>query len=295
MTKEEPQLRQITREDIEFLAALQNEMNTQPHVGQADPRFWVVMTHRLRMTLRDEDIDYVAITSEDGELIEELTLSEAVRRAKEAGISDNGWLTEMEVIKRYYESIGASVFPEIKEERIAENTMFLTLREAQEHIKRNDYHYIDARPFAMTAWRSPQVAQLYKILHEVDFQQLLEVAEDGEQGSRVLRLLEPQGEPDIIGCDGRLYVPDEECEFVPEEFDTVWDEEDQCLRIAKPSDDCDCFTCSKCGQELTFDWGGEYSWFEPEYPYKPISLKYCPGCRARVLFPHPWLDSKEEE
>lgn len=92
MTKEEPQLRQITREDIEFLAALQNEMNTQPHVGQADPRFWVVMTHRLRMTLRDEDIDYVAITSEDGELIEELTLSEAVRRAKEAGISDNGWI-----------------------------------------------------------------------------------------------------------------------------------------------------------------------------------------------------------
>lgn len=164
MTKEEPQLRQITREDIEFLAALQNEMNTQPHVGQADPRFWVVMTHRLRMTLRDEDIDYVAITSEDGELIDELTPSEAVRRAKEAGISDNGWLTEMEVIERYCESIGASVFPEIKEE----------------HIKRNDYHYLDAHPFAMTAWRSPQVAQLYKILHEVDFQQLLEVVEDGE-------------------------------------------------------------------------------------------------------------------
>lgn len=180
MTSEETQLRQITREDIEFLAALQDEMNTQPHVGQADPRFWVVMTHRLRMTLRDEDIDYVAITSEDGELIEELTLSEAVRRAEEAGISDNGWLTEMEVIKRYCESIGVSVFPEIKEERIAENTMFLTLREAQEHIKRNDYHYIDARPFAMTAWRSPQVAQLYKILHEVDFKQLLEAAEDGE-------------------------------------------------------------------------------------------------------------------
>ena len=113
--------------------------------------------------------------------------------------------------------------------------------------------------------------------------------------SRVLRLLEPQGEPDIIECDGRLYVPDEECEFVPEEFDTVWDEEDQCLRIAKPSDDCDFFTCSKCGQELMFDWSSEYSWFEPEYPYKPISLKYCPGCRARVLFPHPWLGSKEEE
>ena len=55
------------------------------------------------------------------------------------------------------------------------------------------------------------------------------------EASRVLRLLEPQDEPDIIECDGRLYVPDEECEFVPEEFDTVWDEEDQCLRIALPS------------------------------------------------------------
>lgn len=43
-----------------------------------------------------------------------------------------------------------------------------------------------------------------------------------------------------------------------------------------------------------FDWSGEYSWFEPEHPYKPIGLKYCPGCGARVLFPHPWLGSKEE-
>ena len=42
--------------------------------------------------------------------------------------------------------------------------------------------------------------------------------------SRVLRLLEPQGEPDIIECDGRLYVPDKECEFIPEEFETRWDE-----------------------------------------------------------------------
>lgn len=114
------------------------------------------------------------------------------------------------------------------------------------------------------------------------------------QESRVLRLLEPQGEPDIIECDGKLYVPDKECEFIPEAFGTVWDEEDQCLRIDKPSEDCSCFTCSECGQELMFDWSGEYSWFEPEHPYKPIGLKYCPGCGARFLLPHLWLGSKEE-
>ena len=45
---DKPQLRQITREDIEFLAALQDEMNTQPHQCQADPRFWVVLTHEYR-------------------------------------------------------------------------------------------------------------------------------------------------------------------------------------------------------------------------------------------------------
>ena len=110
--------------------------------------------------------------------------------------------------------------------------------------------------------------------------------------SRVLRLLEPQGEPDIIECDGRLYVPDKECEYIPEGFETRWDDESQCLRIEKPSDDCDCFTCSECGEELKFDWDGAGSWFESEYPYKPIELKYCPGCRARVLFPHPWLDKE---
>ena len=263
MTSEETQLRQITREDIEFLAALQDEMNTQPHVGQADPRFWVVMTHRLRMTLGDGNIDYVAITSEDGELIEELTLSEAVRRAEEAGISDNGCLTEMEVIECYCKNIGASVFPEIKEERLAENTMFLTLREAQEHIKRNDYHYIDARPFAMTAWRSPQVAQLYKILHEVDFKQLLEA-----------------------GC--------EECEFVPEEFVEFFDDDDRLVRIGKPSEDCQYFVCTKCGERLMFDWDGERSWFDPEYPYKPF-LNHCPECGAKALFPPSWLDMREVE
>lgn len=110
--------------------------------------------------------------------------------------------------------------------------------------------------------------------------------------AKVLRLLEPQGEPDIIECDGRLYVPDKECEFIPEEFETRWDDEGQCLRIEKPSYDCECFTCSECGEELKFDRDGAYSWFEPYYPYKPIGLKYCPGCRSRVLFPHPWLDKE---
>ena len=30
----------LTEEEIRFLLELQKEMNTQDHVGQADPRFW---------------------------------------------------------------------------------------------------------------------------------------------------------------------------------------------------------------------------------------------------------------
>lgn len=33
----------ITKEELDFLSDLQHELNTQDHVGQADPRFWVIM------------------------------------------------------------------------------------------------------------------------------------------------------------------------------------------------------------------------------------------------------------
>lgn len=115
------------------------------------------------------------------------------------------------------------------------------------------------------------------------------------QESRVLRLLEPQGEPDIIECDGKLYVPDKECEFMPEWFYGVWDDELQHERVTKPSDDCSYFSCDECGFELRFDWDGDLTWFEPKYPYKPIGLKYCPGCGARVLFPPSWVQEIKEE
>jgi hypothetical protein len=55
-------------------------------------------------------------------------------------------------------------------EKIVENTMFLTLRECKEHIAINKHHYSDkVHSYAMTAWRSPQVARLYKILENTDW------------------------------------------------------------------------------------------------------------------------------
>ena len=60
------------------------------------------------------------------------------------------------------------------EERVAFivlNIFFLTKREAIEHIKANHYHYTDkVHTYGMTAWRSPQVERLFKILEEVEWE-----------------------------------------------------------------------------------------------------------------------------
>lgn len=52
----------------------------------------------------------------------------------------------------------------------------MTLRDCREHINRNAHHYSrEAHPYAMTAWRSPQVERLWELLCEVDFMALLEL------------------------------------------------------------------------------------------------------------------------
>lgn len=53
------------------------------------------------------------------------------------------------------------------------DTMFLTNRSCKEHIRLNHYHYsADAHSYAMTAWRSPEVERLFKILDVIDWRTL---------------------------------------------------------------------------------------------------------------------------
>lgn len=54
------------------------------------------------------------------------------------------------------------------------NTMFLTEKAAATHLRQNDYHYdATAHTYAMTAWRSPEVEKLIKILQTVDFSNIV--------------------------------------------------------------------------------------------------------------------------
>lgn len=117
-------------------------------------------------------------------------------------------------------------------------------------------------------------------------------AVEKEHPTKVLRLLEVQGAPDIIVCDGRLYVPDKECEFIPEEFIFDFDEQGSKRTVGKPSDDCERFYCSECGFDMAFASEGEPAWFENSFPWNPF-FSYCPNCRARVRSPWSWLNKKE--
>lgn len=68
---------------------------------------------------------------------------------------------------------------------IEPNTMFLTNRSAKQHIKANYYHYHkEAHSYAMTAWRSSEVKQLWEILDKINWQELKD-EKYGQEGSKI--------------------------------------------------------------------------------------------------------------
>lgn len=136
--------RPITKEDIAFLADLQRELTTQDTVGQADPRFWVIRDTYTEACW-EEDAD-------EWELYKEGEDDQIGTLEKWVDLPDDYFLVPVQKVRR-----------------IASDTFFMTLREAKEHIERNRHHYRAPQAYAMTAWRSPQVEKLWKLLQEVDW------------------------------------------------------------------------------------------------------------------------------
>lgn len=184
----------MNKEDIEFLKELQHEMLTQDTVCQASPRFWVVM-QTVRDYWVDDDIDGICIYDTDAsENVYEGEIENLVDWIKNEFDTvqkceyDNGYLeivcedeneffiTDISEIKDFLEEYASgqySVCCYRDREEIAQDTMFLTLRECKEHIQVNHYHYNKPHSYAMTAWRSPQVSRLFKILENTNFDELL--------------------------------------------------------------------------------------------------------------------------
>jgi hypothetical protein len=180
----------MKKEDREFLKELQHEMLTQDTVGQANPRFWVVMEEKKECWVDEDDSDGIFVYSnDDGEtcfeggldkLVDWVQEFEGIESCKydvcfvEFNYEDEeyaiGNADDLQNFLDEYNEGTYTVGYYRNREEIAQDTMFLTLRECKEHIKSNRHHYKkNAHPYAMTAWRSPQVVRLYEILEKTDW------------------------------------------------------------------------------------------------------------------------------
>jgi hypothetical protein len=181
----------MNKEDVEFLKELQHEMLTQDNVGQASPRFWVVMQDVKDYWVNDNADGIFIYSCQDGESVFEGELEESTEWIKELdGVQDCEYdvcfvefkygdeeytidnANDLQSFLDEYDEGNYSVGEYRIREEIVPNTMFLTLRECKEHIKLNSYHYKNPHSYAMTAWRSPQVERLFKILETADFDKI---------------------------------------------------------------------------------------------------------------------------
>jgi hypothetical protein len=205
--EDEIEKHELSQEDIEFLREIQKELNTQDTICQANPRFWVIKGTEKIYRVEDADgyelydTDYCEIITssmeEIAEYIKEHELDEICEcdgKMREVTYESPTFgfgsgsihittvdeddeydviLEDLYDIKEWleentscnYEVISYKIVP-----KIYEDTMFLTQKDAEDHLRANDYHYSDdAHTYAMTAWRSPRVAKLIKILQETEW------------------------------------------------------------------------------------------------------------------------------
>lgn len=186
--------RELNQEDVEFLKRLQLEMNTQDTTGTADPRFWVIKGSERAINNEDPDelclqVDGSTVTSTTEETVKYLNDNilpdNNIDRENcriETGYTQDFELTYMEDGEEVYEDLSTQEVNEFLANNghddtmiigisirpfMYPNTMFLTEKEAREHLERNHYHYSeDAHTYCMVAWRSPEVEKLWKILRE---------------------------------------------------------------------------------------------------------------------------------
>lgn len=165
----------MEKEDIEFLKQLQHEMLTQDTCGEAPPRFWSVMTTKRIYWVHDNIHGHEIVI--DGEESIGETIEEAISYMKEYFDESDLKIEEWEKCSTIFDFVDTlekegwiiDAVPYRDIDVIAENTFFLTLDECKKHIELNGYHYNNPYPYCMTAWRSPQVERLYKILENTNW------------------------------------------------------------------------------------------------------------------------------
>lgn len=168
----------IPKEDAEFLAALRNELLTQPTDGNRDPRFWGVIGEVIESGYCEEFADGWSVWDSEqcckvGEyddvqsLLDDLTDPDGysfdpadfyeIERSPE------------EIVDQANDLCGSyrfSVYYYRKKREVSEDTLFLTKKACEEYIDRYGYNYNKPHTYVMTADRCPEYERLLKILKE---------------------------------------------------------------------------------------------------------------------------------
>ena len=193
----------LSNDDVNFLKELQKEINTEDNGGTANPRYWVIRQPERIYHLDEDEADYYMLLDEYDH--QELTLEDLKEKLEDLNddnlksieIKDGAltfeyfdeWLEEVEQYKVDYDNRyrdGLIKISELLEFEVrviyyseidvtADNCMFLTQIDAENHLRANDYHYHEeARTYCMHGWRNPRFERLINILSKTDFDSMLE-------------------------------------------------------------------------------------------------------------------------
>ncbi|EAA0045087.1 hypothetical protein ARP93_13300 [Listeria monocytogenes] len=167
-------------QDIEFLNELQEELKTQPNDGNAAPVFWVIRQYEDQIT--DSDFGEKLIYFHNDGDHEEFKILKDLRDFLYSG-EEYDSIEHCETLDEAFDIILADYndsgyfnrYAATKVGVIKSDTLFITKKEAQQHIENNRHHYNSTvHTYAMTAWRSRVVENLWDILRTADFSMLKE-------------------------------------------------------------------------------------------------------------------------
>lgn len=171
----------MTKEELDFLKSLQKELREQSTEGTAAPRFWGIMESGERLT-EEGCGDCVKIIDSTHDIRVFNSIEDYAEYIEENFMSDMPadicikWKHINKVFEEDVLGFARQYLNRIVDtheyeayEKISDKTgCFLTKRAAEEHIKKNWYHYSKPRPYCMNAWRNPQFEKFMQIFENLD-------------------------------------------------------------------------------------------------------------------------------
>lgn len=172
----------MKKEDIDFLKDLQNELNTQPSDGNANPKYWGIMERKLVPVPSGCGESYIVDNEGDKytldefiECINEIIVDCDEEVKEEWKCVDKTWFDEvLTFAQEFIDSDYDEVNFDLQDVLSHETGCFLTKRAAKEYIEKYSYNHSNPRTYAMTAYRNYEYGRLLKIISEMNIEDIKE-------------------------------------------------------------------------------------------------------------------------